>query len=88
MESKEYMATVEDSTIYVKNYWTMQDFAITGFWVDNCITTRSGKEIESPAKGVYVKYRIAGLGEGCWMLSMLSRLQDYHDHRTEKFIIW
>src|SRR5882757_9603515 len=70
MESKESTATVEDSAIYVKNYWMMQDFAIAGFWVDNCIATGSRKEIESLAKGVYVKYGITGLEEGCWMLSM------------------
>ena len=63
MESKEYTATAEDSAIYVKNYWSMQDFAIAGFWVDNCIATGSRKEIKSLANSVYVKYRITSWGK-------------------------
>ena len=65
------MATAKDPTIYVKNSWASDDFAAAGFWVDDRVAIRSGKELASLSKSVDVKHGITGPGEVKWVLGML-----------------
>jgi len=65
------MAMAKDPAIYIMNSWTVQDFAMAGFWVDDCIMIGSGKVLESLAKGVDMNYGITGLGAIHWVLGML-----------------
>ena len=73
------MAMAKDPAIYIMNSWTVQDFAMAGFWVDDCIMIGSGKVLESLAKGVDMNYGITGLGDVCWVLGMLLE----HDHAAQ-----
>jgi len=38
-------------------------FTAAGFWVDNCVTIGSGRELATLSKSVDAKYGITGPGE-------------------------
>ena len=71
IESEGFTATPKDPTMYIQNIWTDRDFAAARFWVDNCVTMGSRKELTALADGANAKYGITGLGKVGWVLGML-----------------
>ena len=71
MGSEGFTTTAKGPAVHVKNSWKGQDLTAAGFWVDDCNTLGSGKELASLAKSVDVKYGITGLDEVRWVLEML-----------------
>jgi len=57
------MAAATYPAIYVKTSWASSHFAAAGFWVDDCVTKGSGKELANLSKSVDATYGITGLGE-------------------------
>ena len=71
IECEGFTATPKDPTMYIQNFWTDRNFAAAGFWVDNCVTMGSRKELTALADGSNAKYGITGLGKVGWVLGML-----------------
>jgi len=68
MESEGFMAIPKEPSMYVRNTWTCHDFVAVGFGEDECVAVGPGKEPTDFVRTADAKY---GLGEVCWVLSML-----------------
>jgi len=58
---------------FTSKLFPSDDFAVAGFWVDECecVAMRYGKELDNLSKSVDAKHGIAGPGEVKWVLGML-----------------